>query len=187
MRCLAAALLWVISSVSFAWELQPQMSSIGFVVPTADGAKEVHRFTQVQGTVDGGGMVLLTIPLASVDTGNPERDQNIRNLLFEAAKFPNANFLATVDLGALADMAAGEQRPLAVSGQLTMHGKTVRVKGGTQVTRLADGKLQIASVEPMIVDLAELDLTKALARLLRARGVTMEPSVPVQFTLVFAP
>lgn len=187
MRRLAAAMLYLCSSVCLAWELQPPMSSISFAVPRADGTSEMHRFTQVQGAVDGGGTVLLTIPLASIDTGIAERDQNIRNLLFEVAKFPNANFLAMVDLGTFTEIGVGEQKTIRVAGRLTLHGKTANIQGNTQVTRLADGKLEIKSAEPMIVDLAELDLGKSLNRLLRGRDVSMQPAVPIQFTLVFAP
>jgi polyisoprenoid-binding protein YceI len=187
MRHWLMALLCVCSTACLAWELQPQTSSISFTVAGADGAIEGHRFGQLQGTFDGVGMLLLTIPLASVDTSVEERDQAIRNQLFEVAKFPNASFLALVDMDPVNALAAGAQVRMPVKGRLTLHGKTVEVAGEALVSRLADGSLTVVAAEPVLVDMEKFELGKGMKRLMRAGGYDFSTVVPVTFNLTFAP
>lgn len=176
------ALLCVFATTAFGWELKPQVSSL-----SVDVAGQTFRFGALQGTLDSAGVALLSIPLNSIDTGVPERDEKVRDLLFDVDKFPKANFLATVDLSQVTGLKVGEELRLPMKGRLTLHGKVGEAGGDTVVTMLADGNLKIASAAPVIVNTADFDMAKGMSRLMRAGDVTLEPAVPVSFTLVFAP
>lgn len=176
------ALLCVFAATAFGWELKPQASSLSVVV-----AGETFRFGPLQGTLGNVGMALLTIPLNTIDGGVAERDEKVRDLLFDVAKFPKAGFFATVDPSQVTGLKAGEAIHLPVTGRLTLHGKVGQVAGDTIVTMLADGSLKIASAAPVIVNTADFDLAKGMSRLMRAGDVVLEPTVPVSFSLVFAP
>lgn len=180
-------LLCLFSMFATAGELQPQSSSMSFVIAGADGVSEVHHFRQLQGTLDNAGVALLSIPLAGLDTGNPERDQNVHRMLFDVAKFPSASFLALVDTSTVLGLAPDAQARMPVKGRLTLHGKTVDVVGEVVVTALADGNLRVASVQPVMVDTADFELARGMKKLMSEGGVTINTVVPVSFTLVFAP
>lgn len=186
-RLLLVLLCLCSSPYTFARELQPQLSSMSFVIAGLDGASEVHYFRQLQGTLDNAGMALLTIPLAGLDTGVPERDQSVGNKLFDVAKFPNASFLALVDVATVFGLAPDAQAQLPVKGRLTLHGKTVEVAGQVMVTALADGGLKVASVQPVPVDTADFDLGRGMRVVMSLGDTTINTVVPVSFTLVFTP
>lgn len=91
---------------------------LGFSSPAA-------QFAQGEGTLEFDphqptmASVVVTIPLASLNTGVPALDDHLRSEdFFETAKFPVATFKSTkVDKGAAADR-------LRVTGDLTLHGMT---------------------------------------------------------------
>lgn len=184
---LLVGLLCLFSTCTFALELQPQRSSMSFVIAGPDGASEVHYFRQVQGTLDNVGMALLTISLTNIDTGVPERDESVRNKLFDVAKFPNASFLALVDMSTIFGLAPEAHAQLPVKGRLTLHGKTVEVAGQVDVTVLADGGLKVASAQPVLVDTADFDLARGMKAMMSLGDTIINPVVPISFTLVFAP
>ncbi|MET0378483.1 MAG: YceI family protein [Spongiibacteraceae bacterium] len=187
MHQLLVGLLCLFGTLTFAGELQPQSSSMSFVIDGPDGAGEVHYFRQLHGTLDKVGMALLTIPLAGIDTGAPERDKNVRSMLFDVAKFPNASFLALVDMSTIFGLAPGAQAQVPVKGRLTLHGKTVEVAGEVVVTALADGGLKVVSAQPVVVNTADFDLARGMKKLMSVGDTTINMAVPISFTLVFAP
>jgi polyisoprenoid-binding protein YceI len=187
MRHLLIAMLgWCGIASCLAWELQPQASSISFVVKTAEAA-ETYRFNELRGTFDNGGMVLLTIPLASVSTGVEERDEKVRDLLFEAAKFPSASFLTMIGMDQIEGLAPNSQKTMAVSGRLTLRGKTAQVAGTMQVSRLANGNLSVVSAAPVLLDTEQFELNKGMKKVMRAGGVEFDKVVPINVHLVFTP
>jgi polyisoprenoid-binding protein YceI len=75
--------------------------------------------------------VVVTIPLASLNTGVPALDDHLRSKdFFETAKFPVATFKSTkVDKGATADR-------LRVTGDLSLHGVTKPVTLDVTVVKI---------------------------------------------------
>lgn len=81
------------------------------------------RFNETSGTVTldpqaRTGSVEVTIPVASVDTGVAKLDQHLqKDDFFDAAKYPTITFRAS-------DFRFEGEKPVAVTGELSMHGVT---------------------------------------------------------------
>jgi polyisoprenoid-binding protein YceI len=75
--------------------------------------------------------VMVTIPIASINTGVPALDEDFRSTdFFDIAKFPTATFTSTkVEKGAMADQ-------LKVTGDLTLHGITKPVTLDATVVKI---------------------------------------------------
>ena len=103
---------------------------LGFSSPAA-------QFAQGEGTLEFDpdqptmASVVVTIPLASLNTGVPALDDHLRSKdFFETAKFPVATFKSTkVDKGAAADR-------LRVTGDLSLHGVTKPVTLDVTVVKI---------------------------------------------------
>lgn len=70
------------------------------------------------------GLVLLTVPLNTVKTGMDMRDSHMRESL-EVDKFPNAQL--AIPLTSLQLPESGKQSEGSVQGDMTLHGKTLKV------------------------------------------------------------
>ena len=95
------------------WELDPQRSSVEFRVGHFWGLATVKgHFDDYEGRLDLGAdpAIELTIDAASVQTGNPKRDQHLRSApFFDAENHPSVQF---------------------VSDSVVLQGDTLSVRGG---------------------------------------------------------
>ena len=108
------------------WSVDPTHSSLDFVVRHAMVAKVRGRFTDFTGTLflDEADPTRSTaeveVQLASVDTGNTQRDEHLRTGdFFEVDRFPTMTFRSTA--AEVKDAANGEY---VLHGDLTVHGVT---------------------------------------------------------------
>ena len=187
-KIIVAALWSVLSSAGFAWDLQPDASTVNFVSVKKDSIGEVHRFKQLQGSLDSKGAATLTIALASADTGVEIRDQRLREMLFEVAQFPTATFQAAIDPSVITALKVGQQTVVAVKGELALHGKTAPIAADVIVTKLLDGRLSVISQKPLIVNAENFDLVAGVANLAEAASLpAISTAVPVTFALLFTP
>ncbi|MGS2723469.1 YceI family protein [Porticoccus sp. GXU_MW_L64] len=183
----AAALLLAVSSFSNAdWQLNNELSDISLVTTKATHVAEVHHFKQLSGAAGKQG-ASVTIDLNSIHTNIDIRDQRMREMLFDTAKFPNATFTASVDLTALENLKAGEQTTRNLSGTLNLHGQSQKLDlGAVTVTRLADNRLQVANLRPVLINAASFNLVAGVEKLRTVAGLpSISNAVPVNFRLVF--
>ncbi len=89
------------SASASRFTLDPAKSSLEFTFLQA-GAKDTGRFPRFAVTLDcagadpAGGRLEVTVDVASLDTGDTDRDDVLRSDdLFDVKKFPQAHFLAT--------------------------------------------------------------------------------------------
>ena len=108
------------------YKVDPDHSAIGFsirhFVSNIPG-----RFKEFDGTIKydkqnpAASSVEFTVPAASIDTGNTDRDNHLRGAdFFDVQKFPNLTFTST-------EVKAKDADTLDVTGDLTMHGVTKRI------------------------------------------------------------
>ena len=103
-----AALLLVVSGRAQAqaqqWVLNGGASHFYMQTSKAESITEIHQFTGLSGTIDGGGNADVKIDLTSVSSGIDVRDVRMRFLLFETYKFPTAEVTAKIDMSKLQDL-----------------------------------------------------------------------------------
>lgn len=119
------------------YDIDPAHSRLGFVARHAMVTKVRGSFTRFSGTVEippddlTNAQVALSIDVASVDTGNEQRDGHLRtNDFFDIERFPTMTFAST------AIEALGENR-FRVTGDLTIKDVTKPVTLDVELTGAA--------------------------------------------------
>jgi polyisoprenoid-binding protein YceI len=103
------------------WKVDPVHSSVEFQVKHLGIATVKGKFKEFEGTVEAGpdgAKAYGTVKTASVDTGEPQRDEHLRSAdFFEVDTYPEIDFRST----AIRTTGEGE---LEIDGELTIHGVT---------------------------------------------------------------
>lgn len=168
------------------WTLDDRSARVHFVTIKADRIAEVHRFSRVTGRAGSDGQVSIAIDLASVDTAIEIRNQRMRDMLFEVARFPEAVITATLDPSQFVDLDRGESVTLATPATLSLHGREQELNLELQLTATAAGGLLVSSVQPVLVNAADFALARGVEQLREVAGLpSITPVVPVTFTLPF--
>jgi polyisoprenoid-binding protein YceI len=119
----SATLIAALPAAAADWKLDTSHSSVGFSIKHMAVSKVKGSFTEFDGTVTGDAAdpstfaVEAVIQAASIDTGNADRDNHLRNPdFFDVEQFPTITFKST---GVKMDGSEGQ-----LMGDLTMHGVT---------------------------------------------------------------
>lgn len=170
-----------------AWTLDPAHSSVAFVSTKAGTIAEAHGFGKLSGGVSKAGAATVTIDLASVDTGIDIRNQRMRDILFETAKFPAATVSAQLDPATFDKLAVGDSLTQTVPLTIDLHGTRATAEAKLTVTRSAPGRVLVTTTRPVIVTADQFGLTGELEQLQAlAKLPAISPAVPVTATLTFA-
>ncbi|GAB3093277.1 YceI family protein [Aestuariicella hydrocarbonica] len=184
---LIASSLLVISGVSQAdWSLDNEQSQLNFVSVKKSAVAEIHTFKSVSGTLSDSGQVNVNIDLSSVDTKIPIRDERLLKVLSEAGAFPTAELTGQVDTAAVKALKAGESLTQDISMTLNLHGQTNTVAATVKVTALTNGNLQVATLQPVIINAADFALVAGVNELKKLAGLpSISAAVPVTAEFVF--
>ena len=111
-RTIAALLLTmaIAAAAQADWQLDNNQSHLTFVTIKATHIAEVHRFTQLQGSLNPAGQADIEIALASLETNIPIRNERMQQMLFDTDLFPSASITATFDAEMLAGLTAGDSQ-----------------------------------------------------------------------------
>lgn len=186
LRAWVAALAFIAVPASADWALNNGESNLSFISVKKGDVAEVHRFDQLNGSVDGSGNVELTIQLASVNTAIPIRDERMREMLFNTKAFPSADLTGKVDISEIMKLGVGGIIVSTLQGELTLHGQSRPVTAELVVARLAAHKLLVSSRKPLVLQADDYDLLEGVEKLREVAGLTsISKAVPVNFVLVF--
>ena len=183
---LFAGLLAITAEAAAAsWTLNNDLSRLSFVSIKATDIGEVHKFTQLRGSI-ADGKVSVSINLASVDTLIPIRDERMQQVLFETEIFPSAEISAAINPATLNELAAGSVATMAVEANLALKGQTVPLTAQLLAVRAGENKVVIASLQPVLLTAAAAGLTDGVEKLREIAGLpNISQAVPVSFVLTF--
>ncbi|MDA1370187.1 MAG: YceI family protein [Proteobacteria bacterium] len=177
--------LVALNSAQAHWSLDNQASTLSFVTVKADHVAEVHTFDVMSGTIGDAGELEISIELASVNTLIPIRNERMQAMLFETSLFPDATISASVDIEALAGLAAGATQMLQVEFTLAMHGDSNSYVADVLVSRLQGG-IVASTMKPIIVTADSYGFVTGVEALREVAGLpSISRAVPVSFTVVF--
>lgn len=169
------------------WVLNNQASKLNFITTKNASKTEVQTFKNLQGKIVGT-KVSMSVDLSSVDTGIEIRDERLRKLFFNTAKFPMATVeidLNKSDLGSA--MKPGQRKILKLDAEITLLDVTQTVPVELQVIALAQKELLVTSYLPIIIDLKNFNLLKGVNALREiAKLQSINAAVPVTFSLFFS-
>jgi len=178
----------VANPIAARWLLDATNSTFNFVTVKKSTAgvetPESMTFSQLQGTVSSTGQATLTIPLASISTGNVIRDPRMQNLLFESAYLPSLHFTTQLDLTAIDAMAAGSISVQSVTGNLVLHGIVKSVVFDALVVKHANNSVSFSPRKPIVINSIDFDLNAGVEALRAVAGLsTVGEKVPVYFKM----
>jgi polyisoprenoid-binding protein YceI len=168
------------------WQLDPAQSRLSFMSTKAGNIAESHRFEKINGQVADDGHAELTIDLRSVNTGIPIRDQHMQNLLFLTEKYPQATFNTQLNLDELQSLTTGNSMPLALIGELNLHGVSAPITAQVQVIKATEKSIYVATTAPVIVNAEKFRLQQGVNQLAKVVNLPEISYVaPVVFVLHF--
>lgn len=169
------------------WMLVPGDSRVSFVSIKNNAIAEVHRFSELDGRVSEQGRVDVNIPLASVATGIPIRDQRMRDVLFQVTEFPKATVSLDIDAAKMRTLAVGGHIVLQASAMLTMHGLENPLLMEARITRTSATQWLVTSERPSIVETVNFGLINGVDELRKIAGLqAIGSAVPVTYSLTFS-
>ena len=189
--------LLVLSSTSFAklnfvttthagqWVLNNKASTLNFITTMNASKTEVLTFKKLQGKI-AGTKVTLSVDLSSVDTGIEIRDERLRELFFNIAKFPTATVTLDIKKSDIYPMKPGQIKTLALDAEITIQGIEQTMPVQLQVVELEKNQRLIFSSQPVIVDLKNFNLLKGVNALREIANLkSINTAVPITFSLLF--
>ncbi|HSX51341.1 MAG TPA: cellulose binding domain-containing protein, partial [Cellvibrio sp.] len=171
-----------------SWLIDSSKSTFNFVTvkKTSAGAEvpESMTFSQLQGTVAANGQATLTIPLASISTGNVIRDPRMQSLLFESSFLPSLHFTTQLDLAAIDAMTVGSTKVQSVTGNLVLHGIVKALTFDVLVVKHSAGNISFSPRKPIVINSVDFDLNAGVEALRAAATLTaIGEKVPVYFKM----
>ncbi|MCK5663272.1 MAG: YceI family protein, partial [Thiotrichaceae bacterium] len=131
-----AKLNFVTTSHAGQWALNNEASTLNFITTKNASKTEVQTFKKIQGKI-AGTQVTLSVDLSSVDTGIEIRDERLRKLFINIAKFPVATVEIDLNKSDLAPMKPGQRKILKLDAEVTLLDTTLTVPVELQVIALA--------------------------------------------------
>lgn len=169
-----------------AWQLAADQSNVAFVSVKAGNVGEAHSFQTLEGSVAPDGSVVVTIDLASVQTGVDVRNQRMRDMLFEVASFPKATLKASIDPATVRALKPGERKVMTVPVTVDLHDTTNSMDARLMVTRLDGDSILVETAAPLIVDAVAVGLGDGVEKLRAVANLpAISTAVPVTASLVF--
>lgn len=146
----------------------------------------MHDFTSISGDISASGVATLVIDLGSVNTNIALRDERMRDLLFETARFPSATVTLNLPTGLLSSLAIGDTSEIQITANLNLHGVIAPVATKVSVQRLTATRILVQSLAPVVVNAPDYSLTAGVEALRAAVGIaSISAAVPVDFTLIY--
>jgi polyisoprenoid-binding protein YceI len=116
------------------WELPATLHTVHGTAPQLAGSVDAEPASGGDWRVAG----RIAVRAAAMATGNASRDRNMREKVLETDRFPEIEFEVRRVVGDLGRFQPGQHRTVEVSGDLTVHGKTLPLRLPVDVDVLAD-------------------------------------------------
>ena len=166
------------------WRVDAARSTLGFATVKNVAVGEGHQFSRLSGDISASGLASLNVDLASVDTGIEIRDQRIRELLFEVARFPQARVETQVNMADVLKLAPGQSVLIPLELRLRVREVETTLSTMVRAERLSATRVQVSTIRPVIVNTDALGLTEGVERLRNIAGLqAISPVVPVSLLL----
>lgn len=188
MRLLIATLgLTVAFTCQADWQLEPASSQLRFVSVKNGSVAEVHSFKQLSGVWSEDGKVTIQIPVTTIDTLIPIRNERILEHVLQAKKYPNITATASVKSEALADLVVGSSMQYGTELSVTLLDKTQTLPVQLTLTKLSEGKIQASTTAPVMINSTAFKLDTGVRKLQEiAKLNDIELMVPVTFSVEFS-
>jgi hypothetical protein len=177
-------LMWLSVSAQAQWAIQPD-SQVGFVSVKNNTIAENNTFAGITGAIDEQGRVVVSVDLASVQTGIDIRNERLRQMLFEIAQFPEAAITAQIPAEALDVVQSGGFFDLSLPLTVSLHGVTQTLDAALSIDSDGD-TIHVRSTSPILLHTAQFALEDgvgALQTIANLNAISRVVPVTVALTL----
>ncbi|KFZ38530.1 hypothetical protein HR45_03625 [Shewanella mangrovi] len=185
LKWLTTLLLLIPFAHAADWQLDKSQSHLYAISIKAAEIAEVHRFTIASASLKNDQLFSLKVELASVESGVEQRDELLRSVLFEVAKYPDFRLSASLPDDWLAGVPLARVTPLDINGTLSLHGVKRTVPLKLNVVKISEQALLVVADEPVILNARDYGLVGGLHKLAQISQLDdISNLVPINFTLV---
>lgn len=182
----AAALVLSAGAHADDWTLDSERSTLHFVSVKNDNVAEIHRFTELTGEMNDGELKV-TIPVASLDTAIPIRNERMLEHLFNADEYATVTATASIPTEIYNLETATGTLPVVVPITVFIAGEAVEVDAALQVTKLDADHVVATTSQPVLISAKEFGLVKGINKLQEIAGLqAIDHVIPVTFTVQFS-
>lgn len=182
----AAAMLLSTSAIADDWTLDSERSTLHFVSVKNDTIAEIHRFTQLSGEMNDGELKV-TIPVASIDTAIPIRNERMLKHLFNADDYANVTATASIPTSIYDLETATGTLPVVVPIEVFIAGEAVEVDAALQVTKLDADHVVATTSQPILINAKEFALVEGINKLQEIADLqAIDHVIPVTFSVQFS-
>ncbi|MDF3126566.1 YceI family protein [Rheinheimera sp. 1928-s] len=181
--------LVVAAALSFSaaadWSVNSQQSSLNFVSVKNDVVAETHSFKELTGKLTSAGEFSVAIPVMSIDTIIPIRNERILEHVLAAKQYATINAKGKVDSKVLTGLKTGDSVVVDQALDLTLLTQTQSLMAKVKVTKVSDSQLVVTTVAPIMLDVNKFELNAGVEKLRELAGLnSISPMVPTTFSLV---
>jgi hypothetical protein len=181
--------LVVAAALSFSaaadWSVNSQQSSLNFVSVKNDLVAETHGFKDLTGKLTTAGEFSVVIPVATIDTAIPIRNERILEHVLAAKQFASINAKGKVDSKVLTGLKTGDSVVVDQALDLTLLSQSQTLTAKVKVTKVSETQLLVTTVAPVMLDVNKFQLGAGVEKLRELAGLkSISPFVPTTFSLV---
>lgn len=181
--------LVVAAALSFSaaadWSVNSQQSSLNFVSVKNDVVAETHSFKELTGKLTSAGEFSVAIPVMSIDTIIPIRNERILEHVLAAKQYATINAKGKVDSKVLTGLKTGDSIVVDQALDLTLLTQSQSLMAKVKVTKVSDSQLVVTTIAPIMLDLNKFELNAGVEKLRELAGLnSISPMVPTTFSLV---
>lgn len=168
------------------WQLDSEQSSLHFVSVKNEIVAETHAFQSLNGNWDGKN-VSVSIPVSSMNTNIPIRNDRIWQYVLKSEQFATIDISAPLSSDALASLTAGNSLVQDLPLTTTIAGESAVVTAKVRITMLNGTTLQATTESPLMLNVQQFKLGAGVAKLQELAGLkSISPMVPVTFSVRFS-
>ena|SRR5690606_30900068 len=168
------------------WQLDNEQSSLHFVSVKNELVAETHAFQALNGSWDEKS-VSVSIPVSSMQTNIPIRNDRIWQYVLQADQFANIQIKAPLTSESIASLTAGNSLVQDLPLTATIAGQSAVVTAKVRITMLNGSTLQAVTEAPLMLDTNQFKLGAGIAKLQELAGLKrIDPMVPVTFNVRFS-
>jgi polyisoprenoid-binding protein YceI len=181
--------LIVAAALSFSaaadWSVNSEQSSLTFVSVKNEVVAETHSFKELTGKLTSTGEFSVAIPVMSIDTIIPIRNERILEHVLAAKQYATINAKGKVDNKVLTGLKTGDSVVVEQALDLTLLTQTQSLSAKVKVTKVSETQLVVTTVAPIMLDVNKFKLNAGVEKLLELAGLnSISPMVPTTFSLV---
>ena len=177
-----AAALLAVSGLPADWELR-NSSRVSYVSIKNNAIAETNVFTGVTGSVNKKGEVAISIDLSSVETQVEIRNQRMRDLFFEVARYPKATITAQFEAEELAQVNSGAPLQMIKPMKLSLLGVEAAVEAHVSIVSVGI-RACVSTVKPILISAGDFGLDGGVEALREIAGLqAISSAVPVSVDL----